>query len=421
MAIATQPLLRLRRRVSRSATTSRTRTTRRAAPGSRTCRSSRIVRRRQDHEGEGLHALPGRRQGPARAARPGRGVTRVAFRDARLTRGSLGLPFLFVAPVAPTRSRTRSVSSAMPTALITGITGQDGSYLAELLLAKGYRVVGIVRRSSTTPYERIAHLVDRSSWSRPTCSTRRRSTTRSRDVHAGRDLQPRGAELRADVVDAAGAHRRVHRARRDAHARGHAEGGARRRASTRPARARCSARCVETPQRETTPFYPRSPVRRREGLRPLDHRELPRELRPVRGVRNPVQPREPAPRPRVRDAQGHRRRRAHQARAREGTAPRQSRRAPRLGIRRRLRRRDVAHAAAGHAGRLRHRHRAHLVGARALRGGVRARRSRLPRLRRAGPALLAAGRSRPARRRSVQGADAARLGAEGAVHSSSSR
>jgi GDPmannose 4,6-dehydratase len=49
----------------------------------------------------------------------------------------------------------------MPTALITGITGQDGSYLAELLLAKGYRVVGVVRRSSTTPTERISHLVDR--------------------------------------------------------------------------------------------------------------------------------------------------------------------------------------------------------------------------------------------------------------------
>ncbi len=49
----------------------------------------------------------------------------------------------------------------MKSALITGITGQDGSYLAELLLAKGYRVVGIVRRSSTTPYDRIAHLVDR--------------------------------------------------------------------------------------------------------------------------------------------------------------------------------------------------------------------------------------------------------------------
>src|SRR4051795_8457769 len=49
----------------------------------------------------------------------------------------------------------------MRTALITGVTGQDGSYLAELLLAKGYRVIGVVRRSSTTPYERIAHLVDR--------------------------------------------------------------------------------------------------------------------------------------------------------------------------------------------------------------------------------------------------------------------
>ncbi len=44
------------------------------------------------------------------------------------------------------------------TALITGITGQDGSYLAELLLDKGYRVVGMTRRSSTATNERIAHL-----------------------------------------------------------------------------------------------------------------------------------------------------------------------------------------------------------------------------------------------------------------------
>jgi GDPmannose 4,6-dehydratase len=48
----------------------------------------------------------------------------------------------------------------MPTALITGITGQDGSYLAELLLSKGYRVVGMVRRSSTITHERIHHLLD---------------------------------------------------------------------------------------------------------------------------------------------------------------------------------------------------------------------------------------------------------------------
>src|SRR6187397_1089307 len=46
-------------------------------------------------------------------------------------------------------------------ALITGITGQDGSYLAELLLGKGYEVHGIVRRASTTNYWRIEHLLDR--------------------------------------------------------------------------------------------------------------------------------------------------------------------------------------------------------------------------------------------------------------------
>jgi GDPmannose 4,6-dehydratase len=46
-------------------------------------------------------------------------------------------------------------------ALITGITGQDGSYLADFLLEKGYHVVGMVRRSSTEAFERIAHLRDR--------------------------------------------------------------------------------------------------------------------------------------------------------------------------------------------------------------------------------------------------------------------
>ncbi|HVM02466.1 MAG TPA: GDP-mannose 4,6-dehydratase [Acidimicrobiales bacterium] len=46
-------------------------------------------------------------------------------------------------------------------ALITGITGQDGSYLAELLLDQGYEVVGMVRRSSTVNFERIAHIQDR--------------------------------------------------------------------------------------------------------------------------------------------------------------------------------------------------------------------------------------------------------------------
>src|SRR5581483_2100838 len=49
----------------------------------------------------------------------------------------------------------------MTTALITGITGQDGSYLADLLLANGYDVHGVVRRSSTENFERIEHLAGR--------------------------------------------------------------------------------------------------------------------------------------------------------------------------------------------------------------------------------------------------------------------
>ncbi len=56
-----------------------------------------------------------------------------------------------MAPVAEPRPRR---------ALITGITGQDGSYLAEFLLDKGYEVVGLVRRSSMVSFERIAHLQD---------------------------------------------------------------------------------------------------------------------------------------------------------------------------------------------------------------------------------------------------------------------
>jgi GDPmannose 4,6-dehydratase len=49
----------------------------------------------------------------------------------------------------------------MPTALITGITGQDGSYLAEFLLKQGYKVVGLVRRTSTVNFQRIQHIQKR--------------------------------------------------------------------------------------------------------------------------------------------------------------------------------------------------------------------------------------------------------------------
>src|SRR5262252_6588752 len=53
---------------------------------------------------------------------------------------------------------TRRNASMGKTALITGITGQDGSYLAELLLSKGYKVYGIVRRASTENYQRLEHI-----------------------------------------------------------------------------------------------------------------------------------------------------------------------------------------------------------------------------------------------------------------------
>jgi GDPmannose 4,6-dehydratase len=146
----------------------------------------------------------------------------------------------------------------MPTALVTGITGQDGSYLAELLLSKGYRVVGIVRRSSTTPYERIAHLVDQielvsadlldqtsltdvvgdcapdeiynlaaqsfvqTSWSQPVLTGEFTALGVTRVLEAMKKAAPKARFYQASSSEMFG-------------------------------------KVVESPQRETTPFYPRSP------------------------------------------------------------------------------------------------------------------------------------------------------------------
>ncbi len=146
----------------------------------------------------------------------------------------------------------------MKTALITGITGQDGSYLAELLLEKGYRVVGVVRRSSTTPYERIAHLVDRielvsadlldqtsltdavqatapdeiynlaaqsfvqTSWTQPVLTGEFTALGVTRMLEAQRKAAPKARLYQASSSEQFG-------------------------------------KVVETPQRESTPFYPRSP------------------------------------------------------------------------------------------------------------------------------------------------------------------
>src|SRR3954468_5114533 len=146
----------------------------------------------------------------------------------------------------------------MRTALITGITGQDGSYLAELLLAKGYRVIGVVRRSSTTPYERIAHLVDRLEL----CSADLLDQTSLTDVV--HDTKPDeiynlaaqsfvGTSWTQPVLTgeftALGVTRMLEAVKKAA-------------TNARFYQASSSemyGKVVETPQRETTPFYPRSP------------------------------------------------------------------------------------------------------------------------------------------------------------------
>ena len=146
----------------------------------------------------------------------------------------------------------------MKTALITGITGQDGSYLAELLLEKDYRVVGVVRRSSTTPTERISHLVDRvelvsadlldqtsltdvvheyapdeiynlaaqsfvaASWTQPVLTGEFTALGVTRMLEAMKKAAPRARFYQASSSEMFG-------------------------------------KVVESPQRETTPFYPRSP------------------------------------------------------------------------------------------------------------------------------------------------------------------
>lgn len=152
-----------------------------------------------------------------------------------------------------------------PTAVITGITGQDGSYLAELLLEKEYRVIGLVRRSSSPNRERIQHLL-----SNPNLKLHEADlcdTTSIRSVFSEIASSPRievynlGAqshvhssfrqpEYTADV-DAIGPLRLLETIRSLGLV-----------AKTRFYQASTSelfGKVVETPQRETTPFYPRSP------------------------------------------------------------------------------------------------------------------------------------------------------------------
>ena len=188
-------------------------------------------------------------------------------------------------------------------ALITGITGQDGSYLAELLLDKGYEVFGMV--APRLDRELRADRAPRSTGSRSsraTCSTRPRSSARSRrpqphEVYnlAAQSFVPtswRQPVLTAEFT-AVGVTRHARgdprRRPRDPLLPGVVVGDVRQ--GARGAADRADA------------VLPALAVRRREGLRALHHRQLPRVVRPLRRLGDPLQPRVAAARARVRDAQ----------------------------------------------------------------------------------------------------------------------
>ena len=232
----------------------------------------------------------------------------------------------------------------MKKAIITGITGQDGSYLAEWLLEKGYEVHGMVRRSSTENFDRISHLSGKitlhqadlldqlsiievfkevrpqevynlgamsfvpTSWKQPVLTSEFTAIGVTRVLEAIRLLDPKGIRFyQASSSEMFG-------------------------------------KVQETPQKETTPFYPRSPygVAKVYGhWITVNYRESYNMFCSSGILFN----HESEPRQGVRDAQSDRCRRADQAGAGKGTAARQSRRQARLGFRRRLRAGHVANVA----------------------------------------------------------------------------
>src|SRR5690242_21476109 len=144
------------------------------------------------------------------------------------------------------------------TAVITGVTGQDGSYLAELLLAKGYEVIGVVRRTSHDSYERIGHLLDRVHIVAADLLDQHSLTTVIRDAKpdevynlAAQSFVPTswaqpvltGEFTALGVTRLLEAVRLAHPAARFYQA----------------SSSEMFGKAQETPQRENTPFYPRSP------------------------------------------------------------------------------------------------------------------------------------------------------------------
>ena len=144
------------------------------------------------------------------------------------------------------------------TALVTGVTGQDGSYLAELLLEKGYEVVGVVRRTSHDSYERIGHLLDKIHVVPADLLDQHSLTTVIRDARphevynlAAQSFVPTSwtQPVLTGEFTALGV-TRILEAVRLAHPEAR---------FYQASSSEMFGKAVETPQRETTPFYPRSP------------------------------------------------------------------------------------------------------------------------------------------------------------------
>jgi GDPmannose 4,6-dehydratase len=158
----------------------------------------------------------------------------------------------------PKRKSAQGREQPRRTAVITGVTGQDGSYLAELLLEKGYRVVGVVRRTSHDSYERIGHLLDRLHIVPADLLDQHSLTTVVRDAQphevynlAAQSFVPTSwtQPVLTGEFTALGVTRLLEAVRLAC-------------PSARVYQASSSemfGKAGETPQRETTPFYPRSP------------------------------------------------------------------------------------------------------------------------------------------------------------------
>ena len=161
-------------------------------------------------------------------------------------------------PKQGTRERQPRPSGKRRTAVITGVTGQDGSYLAELLLEKGYEVIGIVRRTSHDSYERIGHLLDRVHIEAADLLDQHSLTTVIRDAKpdevynlAAQSFVPTSwnQPVLTGEFTALGVTRLLEAIRL-----AHPEARFYQASSSE-----MFGKAVETPQRESTPFYPRSP------------------------------------------------------------------------------------------------------------------------------------------------------------------